>query len=301
MTDLMDREVALIVNPSAGGGRAARALPGVVERLGVLGVRFSTDATRDLNHARELARDAADAGRVVVALGGDGLVGCLANAARHVRGAVLGVLPGGRGNDFARVLGIPLDTLAACDIIARGRPRPVDLGAAGERAFVGIASVGFDSDANRYANAAPARLGGLVYVYGALRAMAAWKHATFTVDVDGERVRFSGWSVGAANSKAYGGGMYAAPDARLDDGLLDVVLFSATSKARLLPTMAKVFRGRHVDEPHVRVLRGAQVRIDADRPFTVFADGDPIGALPISLRALPAAIDVLLPEGAVLG
>src|SRR4051812_28054339 len=175
MTDLMGREVALIVNPSAGGGRAARALAGVVERLGVLGVSFTTDATRDLDHARELAREAADAGRVVVALGGDGLVGCLAGVVRHVPGAVLGVLPGGRGNDFARVLGIPLDALEACDVIAHGRPRKVALGAAGEHAFVGIASVGFDSEANRHANSAPARLGGLVYVYGALRAMVVWK------------------------------------------------------------------------------------------------------------------------------
>jgi YegS/Rv2252/BmrU family lipid kinase len=300
MTDLMDREVALIVNPSAGGGRGLRALPGVQERLGELGVVFSTDATRDLDHARALAADAAAAGRVVVALGGDGLVGCVAGALRHVPGAVLGVLPGGRGNDFARVLGIPLEAREACEVIAHGSPRAVDLGAAGEHAFIGIASLGFDSEANEYANAAPARLGGLVYVYGALRALATWKPAAFTVDVDGETVRFSGWSVAAANSKAYGGGMYLAPDARLDDGALDVVLSYATSKPHFLRSLPKLFKGSHVEDPSIRVLRGARVRIDADRPFAVFADGDPIGALPITLHVLPRAVDVLMPAGAPL-
>jgi YegS/Rv2252/BmrU family lipid kinase len=300
MSALMDREVALIVNPSAGGGRAKRALPAVQERLGELGVAFSTDATRDLEHAGQLARDGAEAGRIVVTLGGDGLVGCAAGALRDVPGAVLGVLPGGRGNDFARVVGIPLDARAACDVIARGQPRPVDLGAAGERAFIGIASLGFDSEANRYANAAPGRLGGLVYLYGALRALAGWKPAAFEVDVDGERVGFAGWSVAAANSKAYGGGMYLAPDARLDDGALDVVLSYATSKAYFLRGLPKVFNGSHVDDPNIRVLRGAQVSIDADRPFDVFADGDPIGTLPITLRVLPGALDVLLPAGATL-
>jgi YegS/Rv2252/BmrU family lipid kinase len=290
------REVALIVNPSAGGGRAARALPAVEARLRALGVGLEVDATRDIAHARELAVAAARRGRAVVTLSGDGMLGAVAGALREVPGAVVGVLPGGRGNDFARVVGIPLDAEAACDVIANGVARPIDLGLAGEHPYIGIASVGFDSEANRIANSAPARLGQLVYLYGALGALATWKHAAFTVDVDGERTRFVGWSVAAANSKAYGGGMFVAPDAELDDGALDVVYCEQTSRAtfvrKLLP---KVFKGEHVHEPGVHVLRGAEVRIDADRPFTVYADGDPVGELPMTFRALPAALQVLLP------
>jgi YegS/Rv2252/BmrU family lipid kinase len=290
------REVALIVNPSAGGGRAARALPAVEARLRVLGVELEVDATRDIDHARELAVAAARRGRAVVTLSGDGMLGAVAGALRDVPGAVAGVLPGGRGNDFARVVGIPLDPEAACEIIAHGVARPIDLGLAGERPYIGIASVGFDSEANRIANAAPARLGQLVYLYGALGALATWKHAAFGIEVDGRRTEFSGWSVAAANSKAYGGGMFVAPEAELDDGVLDVVYCERTSKAtfvtRLLP---KVFKGEHVREPSVHVLRGAEVRIDADRPFTVYADGDPVGRLPMTFRALPAALQVLLP------
>src|SRR5436190_10964413 len=105
----MSRSISLIVNPVAGGGRAAKALPRVEERLRALGVAFHTERTRDLDHARDLARSAAEAGETVVTLSGDGLVGCVAGVLRELPGSVLGILPGGRGNDFARVLGIPRD------------------------------------------------------------------------------------------------------------------------------------------------------------------------------------------------
>jgi YegS/Rv2252/BmrU family lipid kinase len=295
----MGRRAALIVNPHAGGGRAAAALPGVEARLHELGVAFHTERTRDLPHARELASAAVAAGEIAVALSGDGLVGAVADALRGTDG-VLGVLPGGRGNDFARVAGIPRDPVAACDVIANGVERPLDLGEADGNGFIGIASLGFDSEANRIANEAPSRLGSLVYVYGALRALISWRPAEFGIQVDGgEEVRFRGWSVGAANSKAYGGGMYAAPGAEFDDGLLDVVFCAETTKPYFVRVvLPRIFKGTHVELAAVRVLRGAEVRVWADRPFTVYADGDPIGELPITLRAVPAALRVLLPEGA---
>jgi YegS/Rv2252/BmrU family lipid kinase len=208
---------------------------------------------------------------------------------------VLGVLPGGRGNDFARMAGIPLDAEAAVAVLAHGIPRPVDLGEAGGRTFLGVASLGFDSEANRIANAAPPQLGRLVYAYGALRALAGWDGARFAVEVDGERVEFDGWSVVVANSGFYGGGMRVAPHARLDDGALDVVWLAESSRAGLVRLLAKVFRGTHVDAPGVSVRRAAEVTVGADRPFTVYADGDPIGGLPLTLRSVPAALQVLLP------
>lgn len=292
----MTGPVLLLVNPSAGAGRALRALPAVEARLRALGVAFATRLTRDLGHARELAARAARAGETVVALSGDGVLGAVAGALRDVPGAVLGVLPGGKGNDFARMARLPLDPEAACEVVARGTARPVDLGDAGGRTFVGIASLGFDSDANRFADAVPARLGRGVYAVGALRALARWRPAAFEVDVDRERVAFRGWSVAAANSRFYGGGMLLAPDARLDDGRLDVVLTSATTRLTFLRTFPKLFRGAHVDEPFVRVLRGEEVRVSADRPFTVYADGEPVGELPIVFRAVPGGVRVLLPR-----
>ena len=293
----MDRRVALLVNPAAGGGRAARILPEVEGVLRELGLPFRTVVTRDLGHACEQAGEAARAGEVTATLSGDGLVGCVVGVLRDVPGSVLAVLPGGRGNDLARVLGIPREPRAACAVIATGTERALDVGDVGGRSFIGIASLGFDSDANRIANEAPSRLGPFVYAYGALRALAAWKPARFDLTLDGAAPRsFTGYSVAAANSKAYGGGMYLAPDAELDDGLLDVVVSEDLPKWRFLANLPKVFKGTHVHEPEVHVLRAREVRIEADRPFTVYADGDPIGETPVTVRAVPGAVRVLVPE-----
>jgi YegS/Rv2252/BmrU family lipid kinase len=289
------RQLRLIVNPRAAGGRAARALPGVQRVLDGHGLAYRTDTTRSLEHASELARAAGEAGEVAVAFGGDGLVGAVAGALAHTDG-IVGVLPGGRGNDFARVLGIPLEPEAACSVLATGVVRQLDLGQAGSSTFIGIASCGFDSDANRIANQTRLVRGNLVYAYGALRALAGWKPARFTVTLDGGEPRnFTGYSVAAANSKAFGGGMFLAPDASLEDGLLDVVIISQVPKLRFLRLLPTVFAGEHVRQRNVEVLRAREVQISAERPFTVYADGDPLGELPITVRALPAAANVLVP------
>jgi YegS/Rv2252/BmrU family lipid kinase len=262
--------------------------------------------TRDLEHAREIGLQAARDGETVVALSGDGMLGVLADAVRAVPGAVLGVVPGGRGNDLARVLGIPTDPVAACATVAHGLPRPIDLGVVTDarsedsgQAFVGIASAGFDSDCNRIANEAPPWLGGLVYAYSAVRGLLSWKPARFEIELDppGRRYTFSGYSIVAANSKAYGGGMRIAPDALLDDGLFEVIAIERVSKLRFLANLPKVFKGTHVQLPTVRVFRAAEVEISADRPFTMYADGDPIGELPVRVRAVRGAVRVLVPAG----
>ncbi len=303
----MPAPVCLIVNPAAGGGKAGRLAPAVESELRRLGLTVRREDTTHLEHARELGLEAAQAGETVVALSGDGMLGVLADALRAVPGATLGVLPGGRGNDFARVLGIPDDAVAACATVAAGVAREVDLGLvttgadhdAGGVAFVGIASCGFDSDANRIANEAPAWLGGLVYAYGALRALISWRPARFEIELQpqGERHSFSGYTVAAANSKAYGGGMHMAPDALLDDGLLEVVVVERVGKLRFVANLPKVFKGDHVKQPSVRVFRAREIAVSADRPFTMYADGDPIGELPLRVSALPGAVRMLVPAG----
>jgi YegS/Rv2252/BmrU family lipid kinase len=293
-------KLAVIVNPSAGDGRAARALPGVQAALRGHGQEHRVERTEGLEHARELARAAAAAGETAVALGGDGLIGALAGALSHTDG-VLGVLPGGRGNDFARTLGIPLDPRAACDVLARGTVRALDLGevsgaAAGRRTFIGIASCGFDSDANRIANDTRLVRGNLVYAYGALRALIGWRPATFQLKFDGGPLRTAtGYTVAAANARAYGGGMWLAPGASLTDGLLDVVVVGQVPKIRFLRLLPTVFRGEHVHQPNVEVSRAAEVEVSAERPFTMYADGDPIAELPVTVRALPGAVQVVVP------
>ncbi len=137
--------------------------------------------------------------------------------------------------------------------------------------------------------------GNLVYLYAALRALAAWKPARFELLLDGDPHAFTGYSVAVANSKAFGGGMFIAPDAELDDGRLDVVWVGQVAKLRFLANLPKVFKGRHVDNEEVTVLRAAEVTISADRPFAVYADGDHLADLPATIRLLPRALTVIAP------
>ena len=294
------RSHLVLVNPSAGGGRARELLPRVEGALRDHDVDHRLVMTTSLDHGIEEARRAAADSEAVVVMSGDGLIGQIGGTLAETD-APMGVIPGGRGNDFARVLGIPTEIPDAVALIARGETRKVDVGEVNGRRFLGIASCGFDSDANRIANEAWLLKGNLVYLYAALRALAAWKPARFEVTLDGEARVFTGYAVAAANNRAYGGGMYLAPDAELDDGKLDVVTTGDVSKLHCLVNLPKVFSGSHVDNEEVTVLRGSEVEISADRPFAVYADGDHLADLPARVRVLPRALDVIAPQGALVG
>ena len=289
----MDRDLCLIVNPTAGAGRAEKLLGAVEAELRGMGLRFRVERTTSMDHARECSREAAAAGEIVAAMGGDGLTGAVAGELRDGAG-VLAVLPGGRGNDFARKLRIPADPVAACALL-RNAERRVDLAGVGERTFLGILSAGLDSDANRIANENTLPLGTAVYAYAALRALATWKTARWTVTLDGATREFDGYCVAVSNSGVYGSGMYLVPDARLDDGLLDVVLVEDVPKHRYLASLPKVFKGTHLEQPGLHLLRGRSVSFQADRPFTAYADGDPIAELPATVDVVPGTLRVLAP------
>jgi YegS/Rv2252/BmrU family lipid kinase len=290
----MDRAVRLIVNPSAGAGRAARLLPGVEAALRSHGIAFRVDRTTSIEHARELALEACAAGEVAAAMGGDGLAGAVAGGLLDGDG-LMALLPGGRGNDLARKLGIGHDPVGAVDILAAGRERRIDLGEAGGRVFVGILSAGFDSEVNEIANATRLPLGTLVYLYSALRALWSWRPARWQVTIDGAEHAFTGYAVAVANSGVFGGGMWLVPDAELDDGLLDVTFTGHQPRSAYLRGLRKVFDGRHVDEPAFEIRRGREITFGADRPFTAYADGDPIADLPVTVRVRPRALRVIAP------
>ena len=290
----MSRRFALLGNPASAGGKALRALPAVHAELDRLGAPHRTVTTRSIEHAGEEATRAADGGEAVLALGGDGLLRPLAGALTGTD-AALALVPCGRGNDFARVLEIPEDPAAAARVAVEGSERLLDVADLDGTPFVGIASFGFDSDANRIANNARVIKGDAVYFYAALRALAQWRPARFTVGVDGEQHEVVGYSVVVGNSKAYGGGMYVLPQADLDDGKLDVMLCTDVSKRTFLRDLPKVFKGTHLDLPYVRSLRGSVIEVASDRPFVIYADGDPIGATPATVRVESRCLRVVVP------
>jgi YegS/Rv2252/BmrU family lipid kinase len=290
----LSRRFALLVNPASAGGKALKALPIVHETLDRLGAAHRTVTTRSTEHAAEEAARAAAQGETVAALSGDGLLRPLAGALKGTASA-LAVIPCGRGNDLARVLGIPTDPAEAAQLAVDGPEKLLDVAEVDGTPFVGIASFGFDSEANRIANEAKFVRGNAVYLYAALRALAAWKPAAFSVTVDGERHDASGYSVAVGNSKAYGGGMFVLPEAELDDGKLDVLISKDASKIAFLRGVFQTFKAAHVDSPNAQFLRGATIEVSSDRPFVIYGDGDPIGTTPATMRVEQRCLRVIVP------
>jgi YegS/Rv2252/BmrU family lipid kinase len=304
--------VLLVHNPTAGGGRAGRLVPDVAARLAADGVEVERHQTRSLEDARLAACQAAGSVDAVVAVGGDGTVGaCAAGLAEAgpapgwspggsgVR-AALGVVPAGGGNDAARSLGLPAnDPLAAAALLPRLRRRRADLASVAGRAYLNVAGAGFDSEVNRIANQRLGWAGNRPrYVGAVLAELAVGRTARFRLSLDGQASEPRGWLVAVANGPSYGGGMLVAPQASLDDGLLEVVVIHDIGKLEFLRTFPKVFSGRHLEHPAVAVHRAAHVELDADRPLAVYADGEPAGTLPATFEVRRGAITVLAADPA---
>jgi YegS/Rv2252/BmrU family lipid kinase len=291
-----ERAFTLIMNPSSGGGRSKQLLPAVERQMDILRLPFRVERTRSLEHGVDLAFEAVDAREIPVVMSGDGLIGAVGGALAGVDTPV-GLIPAGRGNDLARGLGIPTDPAEAVACLAVGHTRSIDVGDANGKRFLGIASVGFDSDANRIANDAKLLKGQPVYFYAALKALLLWKPARFTLVENGIQSRLTGYTVAVANNGFYGGGMNVAPDAVVDDGQLDVVTIGEVGKFRFLMNLPKVFKGKHVEDVDVvGNHRATSIEIRASRPFTVYADGDPLTDLPATIRVIPSALSLIVPE-----
>jgi YegS/Rv2252/BmrU family lipid kinase len=287
--------LTLLVNPSAAGGRSLKLLPRVEAALDARRAVFRVEKTRSLDHGAELALRAAEVGEVPVVVSGDGLLGVVGGA---MAGAdvPLGLIPAGRGNDLARALGIPTEPEAAVDTVLNGRSRLIDVGEANGKRFLGIASIGFDSECNRLANETHWLRGNLVYAYSMVRTLIGWRSARFTITVGEERKRLSGYFVAVANNSVYGGGMWIAPEAEIDDGEFDVVAITEVGKLRFLRGLRDVLKGTHIDKDEVTTFRAPRLELDASRPFPVYADGDHLTDLPVSLRVLPRCLSVLVPS-----
>ncbi|MFF0459714.1 diacylglycerol kinase family protein [Streptomyces mexicanus] len=291
------RQFTAIVNPTAGAATGAAALLRVGKLLREAGAELETVYSRSLAHAQDLARQAGQRGRVVLAVGGDGIAGGIGGALSGT-GTVFGLVPAGRGNDFARALDLPAEPAALARVLLRHEPRPVDtmeVRSPGRPRAVVLGSVyaGVDALANRHANRARLLRGAASYYAGGLRAVATWRAAGYRVTVDGAEHRHRGYTVVAANSPYYGSGRMIAPGARVDDGVLDVVLIAAAPRRLFFALMNELKSGAHLARPQVRVLRGREIRIEADRVVPYGADGEVDAVLPVTARVLPGALRML--------
>lgn len=294
MTTPSNGPALLLVNPASGRGRGLKRWEETAGALHAAGFTPAVRITESLHEATERARTAA-ADSLVAVLGGDGFLGAAAAGAKD-SGAVVLPLAGGRGNDTVRRLGLDLDPVTTVKNLPQLMVREMDLGMVNGRAYLGVANVGFDGLANEYGNGARINLGPFVYVYGGLKAFIQWRNVTFTLEVDGTRSTIPGWFVAVGNIGQYGGGLRICPEAKADDGLLDVVALGRASILGVAATFLRSYRGTHLRRRNIAFSRGSEITISASKPLNIYADGEMVGPLPARITIAPAAVKMLVPR-----
>lgn len=294
----MTRSFTFLVNPASGGGAAPGAVVPVARLLREAGATVDVTYSPGPHAMVQLVDEAVGRGDVVVSVGGDGMLSSLAGLV-SARGGTLAVLPAGRGNDFARMLGLPDSPAAQATLLLEGGARAIDLlavtlGSGPRRLVAGSVYAGVDARAAEIVDRATWLPRRLQYPYAALCSLATYQPGRYRVAVDGIEHEYAAATVVVANSAYYGKGMKIAPPASVEDGVLDVVVIEAAGRIALMRSLPKVYDGRHVHLDEVTVLSGKQVEIrgTARAPIPVGADGEPLGPLP-QLGASPALVEVV--------
>ncbi len=296
-----------IVNPVAGALSTKKKWPIITSLLKRLGIRFDFQYTEGVGHAIELAKDAASNGyQRVVAVGGDGTINEVANGIIHSPNASsisLGVISTGTGGDFIRSAGIPHDYIQACSCLANGHSRVVDIGVVEyhnqgkpmQRYFVNTAGIGFDAAVVAITEKTSKRFGGTIpYLLGFLRTLLTYRNKPVTLHVGNDTETKRVVSVMVANGNYAGGGMKFAPTAKLDDGLLDMLVISDMNKLELFKAFPSVYKGTHIFHPKVKLQQTKHVFIESNEKLPVYADGELLGEGPVVFRLIPSKLQVII-------
>ena len=294
-------EITLFVNPTAGRGRGAGAAQPAADALRQAGFAVRTVVGNDAADALVRAREAVDGGTgALIAVGGDGM-SSLALQAVAGTDTPLGVVAVGTGNDFARATGLPVRQPAEAgrlvgEALKAGHWRTVDLGRVGERWFGSVLASGFDSRVNDRGNRMRWPAGRLKYDLAILAELAAFRPIPYRIRLDGGPVReIEATLVAVGNGSSYGGGMRICHGAEMDDGLLDVTVVGECSRGTLLRVFPRVYKGTHLSHPAVTTYRARSVRLEA-ADVTGYADGEPLGELPLTAQVVPRAVRLLVGE-----
>jgi len=292
------RQVRFLVNPAAGHGTARARF----EKLRILASRagagfvFSRSPEDLVIQARRAVDDGVE--RLLVA-GGDGTMHHVAQALAGTPCA-LGVLPLGTGNDLAGTLGVPWDLDVAVHLAITGPVRRIDLIRVGnvcDTVCIGYAGVGFDSETTRYANSLQKLPKPLVYPWSVLRTLARFTPLRMKVVYDGGTFEGGVMFANACNLPRFGGGMKIAPEARIDDGLLDLVIVKAIPRLSLVAVFPKVYAGKHVGHPAVELLRTRRVEFTVDRETTMYGGGEPVQPMAageaVAVEVFPGGLTVV--------
>jgi diacylglycerol kinase (ATP) len=298
----------VIVNPAAGAGRTGRIWPQIMGLFEGNGLRFEHELTEAPGHAIELAKSAIKKGfEMVVSVGGDGTINEVVNGlyrAGNIRGAMLGIISTGTGSDYIRTIGLPRQYENACRCLVQPRRQTVDLGIVeytengqrAERIFVNFAGMGFDAEIVRRTTQKYKVTGStLSYLLATLTTFMSYSNRDISLTIDGETVDKRVCTVLINNGKYGGGGMFAAPDASVEDGFFDVLIIDDISKPDLLRSLPRIYKGTHLTHPKVTMVRAKEVEVkSSDGRMQLQADGELLGEVPSRFRVLPAALNIVV-------
>jgi len=308
----MQRKSAVIVNPAAGNGRAGRARPQIAERLRARLGGVAVHLTNSPGHATRIARELVESGvDLLIAVGGDGTISEVANGILQSDqplgpGIQLGILPVGTGGDLRRSLDIPADVDKAIEIIAHGRPFAMDTaracfvsldGSKVERCFLNVASFGLGGEVAASAKNRLSVLGGKpAFLWATLKGVATFRGRQVEIELDesGSPRRFFVSNVAVGNGRYHGGGMQPCPQAKMNDGLLDVTVIEYMNPLQVLRNIHVLYSDDLYRLSKVHRLEARRLRARADQLTMVELDGEPIGYLPLEIKILPRRLNVLL-------
>ncbi len=291
----MHTQIALLTNPTSGKGKGGRVGSLVAPRLREAGFAVRELVGRDADEALDQARTAVEDGaETLCVVGGDGMVHLAVQALAGSQ-TRLGLVPAGTGNDVARYLDLPRkDTAAATDVVIGGRERTIDLARVGAKYYVTVLAAGFDAKVNERANQMTWHKGQMRYNLATLAELRTFEPIPYVLEIDGQEQRLDAMMVAVGNGPSFGGGLRITEGAALDDGLLDVVAILPMSKTQLVRTYPKLFKGTHVLHPQYRHWAARTITVAAPG-IVAYADGERIGALPLTVEIVPQALRVLVP------
>lgn len=292
--EAMSQRALLYVNQRARQGKQqlGEALS-QLEALGLDVLLVSAKSGQQLEDAIDRHRSHID---LVVIGGGDGTLNAAVDSLVHHH-LPLGILPLGTANDLARTLGLPLEISAACQVIAAGKQRSIDLGWVNGKHFFNVASLGLSVKiTKRLTKQVKQRWGVFAYAIAAAQAMRQTHPFTAQIQVDGQEIKAHTVQIAIGNGRYYGGGLAVAADAAIDDQRLDLYSLEIKHWWQMLRILPKMRQGEHTDFPWVRKLHGREITVHTRDRQQINTDGELMMYTPATFRVIPKAISVFVPE-----